>query len=157
MRSCECCRNLGVIDLVRFGLYGAGGVAIYYWYQYLEMVQNAVSLAHYVPSLQGEITNLANAYLVYPGVFVLAFIISLGLSRVHQKFFATLVALVPVAYLGVLGLWGMNLRDRAVAQGKEIFKREIIKTVKKLIPTDIAGKVPQEAKEALGEIGKKLF
>ncbi len=154
MSNCECCRYWGVIDVVRWGLYGAGGAAIYYWYQYLEMVQGAVGLAHFVPNLQGEIQTLYYAYLIYPGVFALAFIISLGLSRGHQKLLATIFSLVPVLYLGALGLYGMNLRDRAVAQGKEIFKREVVKVVEKIIPKDIADKIPAEAKEALGQVGK---
>ncbi len=154
MNNCECCRYWGVIDIVRWALYAAGGAAIYYWYMYLEMVQGAISLAHLVPSLQGEIQTLYYAYLIYPGVFALAFIFSLSLSRFHQKFLATIFALVPVLYLGALGLYGMNIRDRAYAQGAQIFARKVVDTVKKIIPKDLTEKLPAEAKKALGEVGK---
>ena len=157
MSTCECCKAVGVIDVVRYGLYGAGGVGIYYWYQYLGMVENARSMAHFVPSLQGQIDNFYYAFLIYPAVFLVSFIISLSLARVHQKFLATLFSLVPLAYFGAVGLYGMNVRDKAVAQGKEIFKRELVKQVGKLIPKGIADKIPGDVGEALGEIGKKLF
>ena len=154
MSTCECCRYFSVINVVRWGLYGVGGGAIYYWYQYLSMVENARSMAHFVPSLQGQINNFYYAFLIYPAVFLVSFIVSLGLARIHQKFLATLFSLVPLVYFGAVGLYGMNVRDKAVAQGKEIFKRELVKQVGKLIPKQIADKIPGEVGEALGEIGK---
>ncbi len=153
MSTCECCRYFSVIDIVRWGLYGAGGVATWFWYDYLSLVDKARSLAHFVPSLEGQIHTLYYLFIGYPAVLLVAIIASLGLARMHQKFLATIVALVPLAYLGVVALFGMNLRDKAMGMGKEIFKREVIQRVEKLIPKDIADKIPKE----VGDIGKKLF
>ena len=157
MKNCECCRYWGVIDVVRWGLYGVGGVAIWVWYGYLDQVSNARSLASLVPKLASSIENLYYGFMLYPVFFLFCFITSLALAKAHRKFLATVLSMLPLIYLMVLFVAKGNLQAKAIAEGKEIFKQELVKQVGKLIPKNVTDKIPAGAKDALGEIGKKLF
>ena len=122
-------KNLGITDYARFGVYGLSAVTLWFWYAYLEMISGAVGLAHLVPNLEGMINALYYAYVIYPGIVLVGVLASLAVCHTHNRFFALLTSLLPIAYLVVLGLFGLTLKNRAMAEGKEIFKRTIVKGV----------------------------
>ncbi len=123
-------KDLHVTDYARFGVYGLSAVTLWYWYAYLEMVSGAVGLAHLVPNLQGMINCLYYAYIIYPGIVLVGVVASLAICHTHNRFLALLTSLLPIAYLAVLGLFGLHLKNRAMAEGKEIFKQTVVKGVK---------------------------
>ena len=123
-------RNCCTTDYARFGTYGLSAVTLWFWYAYLNMISGAVGLAHLVPKLEGMIHAFYYAYVIYPAIVLVGVVVSLALMRTHQRLFALLASLLPVAYLALLGLFGLNLRDRAMAEGKEIFKQTVVKGVK---------------------------
>ena len=122
-------RNIAITDYVRFGVYGLSAVTLWFWYQYLEMISGAVKLAHLVPKLEGMINALYYGYVIYPVLVLVGVVASLALVRTNQRLFALLASLLPIAYLAVFGLFGLTLRNLALAEGKEIFKRTVVKGV----------------------------
>lgn len=123
-------KNCSVTDCARFGVYGVSAITLWFWYAYLDMISGAVGLAHLVPKLEGMIHALYYVYVIYPAIVVVGVVASLALMRTHQRLFALLASLLPIAYLALLGLFGLNLAARAKAEGKEIFKRAVVKGVK---------------------------
>ena len=125
MFNCRC----GVTDYARFGVYGLSAVTLWFWYAYLEMISGAVGLANLLPNLEGTIHAFYYAYAAYPVIVLVGVVASVALMRTRQHLFALLASLLPIAYLAVVGLFGLNLASRAKAEGKEIFKRTVVKAV----------------------------
>ena len=122
-------RNCSITNCARFGVYGLSAVTLWFWYAYLDMISGAVGLAHMVPKLEGMIHALYYAYVIYPGIVLVGVVASLALMRTNQRLFALFASLLPVAYLALLGLFGLNLAGRAKAEGKKIFKQTVVKAV----------------------------